>query len=264
MGASTENVVRTHRSAWYHTPTMPWAYAKLKGNKVLARVNDDGAPRAEAGFVEIRYKPTDARAYRASVRNLEILGGDLLPDAHCIDGAYVERPKDGAAKTGGKTAPAQDGKSASVIHSDAVANGMDVAYTDGACSGNPGPAGCGVVLLSRDGRRTESYSFLGEATNNIAELMAIGLALGYLPEGKNNATILTDSSYSIGVLQKGWKAKANQELVAHLRSLLRARPGVTLKYVPGHAGVELNERADELARQAIRERASGKSTLPTG
>jgi ribonuclease HI len=61
----------------------------------------------------------------------------------------------------------------------------------------------------------------------------------------------TDSQYSIGVLQKGWKAKVNQELIAKTKSLLAKRPQARLVYVPGHAGVPMNERADELAREAI-------------
>jgi ribonuclease HI len=68
--------------------------------------------------------------------------------------------------------------------------------------------------------------------------------------------IYTDSQYTIGVVQKGWKAKANQALVAELREALKARPATRLAYVPGHAGVLLNERADALAREAV----SGRKT----
>jgi ribonuclease HI len=68
--------------------------------------------------------------------------------------------------------------------------------------------------------------------------------------------IYTDSQYTIGVVQKGWKAKANQELVAELREALARRPSARLSYVPGHAGVLLNERADALAREAV----SGRKT----
>jgi ribonuclease HI len=133
------------------------------------------------------------------------------------------------------------------------------AYTDGACSGNPGPAGLGVVLLGPRGTAHEAYEYLGTATNNIAELTAILRALE-ATDGAGPVTIHTDSQYAIGVLQKGWKAKANTELVARIRAALSRRRGVRLVYVPGHAGVPLNERADELARMAIRTRSS--RTLP--
>jgi ribonuclease HI len=66
----------------------------------------------------------------------------------------------------------------------------------------------------------------------------------------------TDSQYAIGVLTKGWKAKANQELIAKLRAQLKAHGQVEIVYVPGHAGVLLNERADALAVQAVQARRS--------
>jgi ribonuclease HI len=124
-----------------------------------------------------------------------------------------------------------------------------IAYADGACSGNPGPSGLGVVLI--DGpTRVELSEYLGEGTNNIAELTAVLRALGEAPR-ERAMTIYTDSQYTIGVVQKGWKAKANQALVAELRAALSARPATRLAYVPGHAGVLLNERADALAREAV-------------
>jgi len=58
------------------------------------------------------------------------------------------------------------------------------------------------------------------------------------------------------VLTKGWKAKANQELIAKLRELVTAHKTLELVYVPGHSGVLLNERADVLAVQAVQTRAS--------
>ena len=68
--------------------------------------------------------------------------------------------------------------------------------------------------------------------------------------------LYTDSQYSIGVLTKGWKAKANKELIAKIREALRAHPDAKLVHVRGHEGVELNEHADELAVRAVQRRAS--------
>jgi len=65
------------------------------------------------------------------------------------------------------------------------------------------------------------------------------------------AVIHTDSQYAIGVLTKGWKAKANAALITDIRDMLKERRGVRFVYVRGHAGIPLNERADELARRAI-------------
>ena len=66
--------------------------------------------------------------------------------------------------------------------------------------------------------------------------------------------------YAIGLLSQGWKAKANQDLVASLRAMLQGRTGVRFVHVRGHSGIPLNERADELARRAIAERTTRVDT----
>jgi len=208
-------------------------------------VKPDGTFDATGGRVEIRYKPNDARAYRAAAANLERVPGEdeLLPDDTCVPGA--EPAPTGAAK---KAAAAE--KAAAI----AVPEGAWTVYADGACSGNPGPAGLGIVLVAPGGKTHEGYEYLGTGTNNIAELTAILRAAELVPP--SDAFVLhTDSQYSIGVLSKGWKAKANQELVARVKAAL-AKRSVRLVYVPGHAGVPLNERADALAREAVARRAS--------
>ena len=136
-----------------------------------------------------------------------------------------------------------------------------VAYTDGACSGNPGPAGLGVVMLTTQGR-LERFEYLGEGTNNIAELTAILRAVEELGGQPGPVVIYTDSRYSIGVLTQGWKAKKNKQLIAVARQALAQRDDITLQYVKGHAGIPLNEKADELARRAVETRGSGRDELP--
>jgi ribonuclease HI len=134
-----------------------------------------------------------------------------------------------------------------------------IAYADGACSGNPGPCGLGVVLI--DGpTRVELSEYLGEGTNNVAELTAVLRALAEV-ERERAMTIYTDSQYTIGVVQKGWKAKANQDLVGEVRAALSARPSTRLAYVPGHSGVLLNERADALAREAVNARKTRRDVF---
>lgn len=119
-----------------------------------------------------------------------------------------------------------------------------------------------MFIASPDGKTYDCSEYLGEATNNVAELTAILRAAELLPVGAA-AVVRTDSQYSIGVLQKGWKAKANQELVAKVKTALAARKGWRLEYVPGHAGVAGNERADELAREAVASRKSRMPSIPT-
>ena len=124
-----------------------------------------------------------------------------------------------------------------------------VIYTDGSCKHNPGPAGAAALLTYR-GRRKLVSRFLGEGTNNIAELEAIRLALDMMKDRKIPIDLYTDSTYVIGVLTKGWKAKKNNELVMELRELVALFPNLRLLKVKGHAGNPDNELVDELAGAA--------------
>lgn len=127
-------------------------------------------------------------------------------------------------------------------------------YTDGACSGNPGPMGIGVVLMA-DERRKEISEYLGPlGTNNIAELTAILRGLEAVKDRKRPILVYSDSAYSIGVLSKNWKAKANLELIAAIKKELARFASVKFIKVAGHSGIPENERCDELARQAIESR----------
>lgn len=224
---------------------MPWVEAMFRGQKVFARAKSDGAFDADGGRVEIRYKATDPRAYRAALSNLRrVDGAPLLPDDACVSGAYVPL-----------RAPAAPAGKAKAAATTPLAGGDGrawVAYTDGACSGNPGPAGAGMVVIDPKGVIAESYESLGVGTNNVAELTAILRALESIPADAAEVVIHTDSQYAIGVLTKGWRPKANQQLIADIRRVLTERKNVRFVYVPGHAGVPMNERADALAREAIR------------
>lgn len=224
---------------------MPWVIAELRGKRVYARADAQGELVADGGRVEIRYKPKDGRAYRAGVRNLEVVDATPLPDDTCAEAEPVAKDsgKKASSKRGSKKVDKKNAKAPPAPRA-----GEIVAYTDGACSGNPGPAGLGVVVLA-GAERIERFEYLGRATNNVAELTAIERALEEI--GDREAIVYTDSQYSIGVLQKGWKAKANKELIAGIKEALANCPKVRLAYVPGHAGIDLNERADELARRAI-------------
>ncbi len=228
---------------------MPWRHAILRGQRVLARCTDDGALVAEGGRVEVRYKPQDGRAYRAGERNLELVPGEILPDEHCAEAsaepaAKIKPAATGAARTG-MTVPVVDDPNAFI------------AFTDGACSGNPGPAGLGVVLTTPRGTK-ELSEYLGHGTNNIAELTAILRALQAVDDPSAPVIVHTDSQYAIGVLQKGWKAKANQELIASIKACMKPFERLSFVYVRGHAGIPLNERVDELARRAV----SAQATTP--
>ncbi|MBI3437072.1 MAG: ribonuclease HI [Proteobacteria bacterium] len=134
-------------------------------------------------------------------------------------------------------------------------------WTDGACSGNPGPGGWGAVLRYRE---TEKELSGGEAatTNNRMELMAAIRSLEAL-KGHVNVTLHTDSKYVMDGVTKwihGWKKNGwktadkkpvkNDDLWKRLDAA-RERHDVTWKWVKGHADDVMNNRADELARSAI-------------
>jgi ribonuclease HI len=195
----------------------------------------------------MKYREGDTRSYRPLPQNLGSAGAQAAQPAEPVTS---DRP----AKAAARPAPRKprEEKSAQTAQ---PASGQTVhVWTDGACSGNPGPMGIGVVVTVGD-RRKEHGEYLGRGTNNIAELTAIRRGLEIAAElmpGQDFAVrVYTDSSYSIGLLSQGWKAKANQALVAELREFLRGFPNLRMIKVKGHAGVPENERCDVLACQAV-------------
>jgi ribonuclease HI len=140
------------------------------------------------------------------------------------------------------------------------------AYTDGACSGNPGPGGWGVLMLARENGAVVKERTLqgGEAltTNNRMELLAAISALEALTR-PTELTIVTDSAYVkngitewiTGWKRKGWRTAGgapvkNVELWQRLEAAA-ATHKVTWRWIKGHAGHAENERADELARAGM-------------
>ncbi|MEP2531115.1 ribonuclease HI [Shimia sp.] len=138
------------------------------------------------------------------------------------------------------------------------------AYTDGACSGNPGPGGWGVLMRACQNdevlKERELSGGAADTTNNRMELMAAIMALETL-ETSSTITVITDSAYVKDGITKwihgwkrnGWKKKGglkNVELWQRLDAA-QARHNVTWEWVKGHAGHPENERADELARAGM-------------
>lgn len=229
---------------------MPFVRARLRDQLVYARADERGQLAVVGGRVEVRYKPGDGRSYQAGERNLTIVDATLIPN-ETVEGSAgpaAQAPEASAKpKARSRRSSASKESGAAEAPTEVTPGGAVIVYTDGACTGNPGPAGLGVVVVGEKGR-IERSEYLGKGTNNIAELTAIQRALE-MTDGP--VVIHTDSQYAIGVLTKNWKAKANTALVEGIRGLLGRRSGVRFVYVRGHAGVPLNERADELARMAI-------------
>lgn len=244
---------------------MAWQRRYFKGNKVYVEVDDDGELVVEDGRVAMKYSESeDAKTYNANPRNISgPLGDDGKPK-----GGSKKKPsrgsKDESARSKGtKSADDQIQLSEAPQVSTEVPDellsypppedGEVEVYTDGACSGNPGPCGYGLLIREGDKYR-EIAQYLGHGTNNIAELMAIKVALENIEDKSKPVRIYSDSSYSIGVLVRGWKAKANRELILETRKLIEDFDDLKLIKVKGHAGQPLNERADDLATGAVENR----------
>lgn len=131
-------------------------------------------------------------------------------------------------------------------------------YTDGACSGNPGPGGWGAILNYK-GKRKELSGGEAQTTNNRMELTAVIEALNALKE-PCNVTVITDSKYVSDGITLGWaagwkknnwrkkdkKPALNPDLWDTLLSLCEEHT-VTFNWIKGHAGHPENERCDEMA-----------------
>ena len=136
-------------------------------------------------------------------------------------------------------------------------------HTDGACLGNPGPGGYGVILDHR-GRRKELYGGYSLTTNNRMELLAAIVGLESLTR-PCRVTLYSDSRYLVDAVSKGWAAKwrsngwmrnkreaaVNPDLWERLLNLLERYP-TEFRWVRGHSGNPDNERCDQLASEAAR------------
>jgi ribonuclease HI len=134
-------------------------------------------------------------------------------------------------------------------------------YTDGACSGNPGPGGYGVIL-EYNGSEKELSGGFRNTTNNRMELTGVIRGLESLKE-TCSVTVVSDSKYVVDAMEKGWAAKwrangwkrnrkdpaLNPDLWARLLDLC-AMHSVRFTWVNGHAGHPQNERCDSLAVEA--------------
>jgi ribonuclease HI len=247
---------------------MNWIPVAFKGKTVYAQAGPDGALLSEGGRTPIRYSKSDgAKVYRAGTTGLgkpkgkavELDAGTAAEPSTGGSGGARKKKGSGFGKAGTRTqAQSTAAKQDAAQRIAALPAETHIAFTDGACKGNPGPCGAGAVLKLADGTLSEAKKYLGRGTNNVGELSGIGLALDLLDAAGIAAdapvVVFTDSQYSFGVLAKNWKAKVNTELILGLRARLKARPGARLDWVAGHVGIPENERADRLAGMAVEQR----------
>ena len=167
-----------------------------------------------------------------------------------------------AADVGADGAAGNDVRKSSNAADKALVNGILI-FTDGACSGNPGPGGWGAIIARPDGRVKELGGHAEQTTNNQMEMLGTIMALREVRDADSAVTICTDSTYVIrGITQwiwgwqkKGWKTAegkdvSNKELWQALASEVMYRKDhgpIKWRYVRGHIGVAGNERVDEIA-----------------
>ena len=137
-----------------------------------------------------------------------------------------------------------------------------IIYTDGACSGNPGPGGWGTILMYKDSKK-EISGYKEETTNNVMEITAVIEGLKLLKE-PCKVQIYSDSAYVVNAFREHWienwikknwqnskkEPVKNKELWLELYALVKQHEVEFIK-VKGHADNEFNNRCDELARNAI-------------
>lgn len=200
-----------------------WKRMRFKRNKVYVAVDSNQVPIVDKDKVLIKYQLDQSHQYWVHPSSV-----------HDLDEPVQEK----------QTAPPAP-PSPEPADPDTIA-----IYTDGACSGNPGPAGIGVVMVYKDHRK-EIARHIGRGTNNIAELEAVRFALEAVKNRNLPVVVHTDSRYVWGLLSQGWKGKQNQAIIEKIRSLMKHFANLRFVKVKGHAGHPENERADLLAVSAI-------------
>jgi ribonuclease HI len=222
------------------TPEKDWKRMSFKGNKVWVATTQDGLFLETDNKVKIKYNLKQDYEYLIKKESLEPLE-KAIP---------AGKKKKGSSKSSKK----------GNILPKLPKNCIQI-YTDGASSGNPGPAGIGALLIYNENRKEISQS-IGTATNNVAELTAIKIAISHLKRNDLPVRIFSDSSYAIGALTKTWKPgtdknppnknQPNKELISEIRTQIQAFPDLKFIKVKGHAGIKENEVADFLATKSIK------------
>lgn len=210
----------------------------FKGRKVYAEVDEEGNVIITGGRAVIKYQLDQEVTYLARASAVKEIDENLLLKMK------TKKEKE-------KKAPEKIPPSASLGENhddDAIA-----IFTDGACEGNPGPAGIGVLLRYRNHQK-EISKFIGQGTNNIAELTAIRVALQEIKDPHLPVVLYTDSAYCLGALRGAWKTKKNQTLIESIKKEMARFSNLKIVKVEGHKGIEGNEIANRLAGQALREK----------
>ncbi len=215
-----------------------WVRKRFKKNKVWMAADPNGNPLIQKNKVLIKYQLDQEHEYWVNPETIF----EIQPD----DQKHKKTPP--TSKDGRRPVKAPKNKPEMLLPGEE--KNIITIYTDGASSGNPGPSGIGVFMRYGDHER-EISRYIGNATNNIAELTAIKIALIEIKRPDLPIRLYTDSSYALGLLINGWKAKKNISLVHSIKQLIPKFKDLKIIKVKGHSGIDGNEKADQLATAAI-------------
>jgi ribonuclease HI len=218
-----------------------WKRMWFKENKVWMATDAQGMPVSKDGKVLIKYQIKQDYEYWVNKKNVRPLDSPPPKLLH----PKKSKPRNKNFKKGKKEAYKTPWDETE--YKDKIC-----LFTDGASSGNPGPSGIGVLL--RYGEHEKEISkYIGDATNNIAELKAIEAGLSALNNTDIPVRLFTDSNYAYGLLVLNWKARKNQEVVESIKKIMDRFKDLQIIKVRGHSGHPGNERADYLATSAVKQ-----------
>ena len=220
-----------------------WKRMWFKENKVWVAADAKGIPVSKDGKILIKYQIKQDYEYWVNKSNVRPI--DSPPTKSLQQNKAGARNK----KSGkGKGKDITD----STLWDETEYKDKICLFTDGASSGNPGPSGIGVLMHYGDHTK-EISTYIGDSTNNIAELKAIEAGLSALKNTDIPIRLFTDSKYAYGLLMLNWKAKKNQKLVESIKKIMERFQDLQITKVKGHSGHPGNERADYLATSAIKQ-----------
>ena len=217
-----------------------WKRMWFNENKVWMATDAQGMPISKDGKVLIKYQIKQDYEYWVNKKNVRTLDSPPVKSLHPKKTKSRNKNSNKAKKAVDQTSWDE------TEYKDKIC-----LFTDGASSGNPGPSGIGVLLRYAEHEK-EISEYIGDATNNIAELKAIEAGLSALKNTDIPVRLFTDSKYAYGLLMLNWNARKNQEVVESIKKIMDRFKDLKIIKVKGHSGHPGNERADYLATSAIK------------
>jgi len=200
-----------------------------RGNKVYVKVDGEGCPVLdERGLAVLRYKPDDPREYNARPDDVLAITEEALNRLEAAKEARRRRTALIRVAVAGTARP------------------------------SPGPAGAGIVFEG-DGFRREVSVFVGHATHQVAELVAVEEAVGRLKDPRRRVRLEVGSAWVEGVLTGTWEAGAHRPAIDRVRALIHRFSDLTVRRNRPRTKSEILDRARQLAERAAEERRNDES-----